>query len=175
MARDFPKPVLKKLYTYYVRPILECASPSWNGSLTAAQANALERVQESVARNILRASWRTPKSLRFCKIEWSSLRWRRDIARLLFIQADNGGKNSPLSDCMFPFSSARSHWSTRKPKQLLLPITSTTSYLNSFFYRSAILWISLPHSVQILKGKKAFRDAGENYWSRYKYRADVNN
>ena len=60
----------------------------------------------------------------------------------------------PLSECLFQYASATSARSRRKPFQLLLPHTRTTRYRESFFYRSALLWNSLPHDIQLLKNSK---------------------
>ena len=57
MARDLPSSVIIKLYLYYLRPSLEYASPCWHGSISSSHAMALERIQASVARCVLRASW----------------------------------------------------------------------------------------------------------------------
>ena len=43
----------------------------------------------------------------------------------------------------------------------------TTRYRESFFYRSALLWNSLPHDIQSLKNSKSFRDALENHYQSY--------
>ena len=59
MARDLPLPVASILYVYYVRPVLEYASPVWHGSLREEEAMSLEQIQ--VARSLLQADWFTPK------------------------------------------------------------------------------------------------------------------
>ena len=63
MARDLPLPVASILYVYYVRPVLEYASPVhvWHGSLREEDAMSLERIQASVARSLFQADWFTPK------------------------------------------------------------------------------------------------------------------
>ena len=38
-----------------------------------------------------------------------------------------------------------------------------------FFYRSALLWTSLPHAIQGLTSKTQFTAALEKEWERYKY------
>ena len=70
----------------------------------------------------------------------------------------------PLSECLFQYASATSCRSRRKPFQLLLPHTRTTRYRESFFYRPALLWNSLPHNIQSLKNSKSFRNALENHY-----------
>ena len=80
----------------------------------------------------------------------------------------------PLSECLFQYASATSARSRRKPFQLLLPHTRTTRYRESFFYRSALLWNSLPHDIQSLKNSKSFRDALENHYQSYKFTTTEN-
>ena len=63
--------------------------------------------------------------------------------------------------------------SSRKPHQLLLPHASTIRFLNFFFYHSALLWNSLPHSIQTITSKPAFRIAVKDHWSTFKYRTDT--
>ena len=52
ISKDLPPDMIKKLYVYYVRPVMEYASPVWHGSITEEEAiaMAMERVQTSVAR-----------------------------------------------------------------------------------------------------------------------------
>ena len=82
MARDLPLPVASILYVYYVRPVLEYASPVWHGSLREEDAMSLERIQASVARSLLQADWFTPKEELFRQLGWPALRWRREITSL---------------------------------------------------------------------------------------------
>ena len=47
--------------------MLEYAAPVWHGSLTKEEALTLERRQASVARQLLKAPWDTPKAeMLFC-------------------------------------------------------------------------------------------------------------
>ena len=75
--------VIKKLYVYYVRPVMEYASPVWHGSITEEEAIAMERVQASVARCVSKSPWSTPKERLFESLDWPSLRWRRDVASMI--------------------------------------------------------------------------------------------
>ena len=161
MARDLPLPVASILYVYYVRPVLEYASPVWHGSLREEDAMSLERIQASVARSLLQADWFTAKEELFRQLGWPALRWRREITSLTMFHKLLHSRPEPLSECLFQYASATSARSRRKPFQLvlLLPHTRTTRYRESFFYRSALLWNSLPHDIQSLKNSKSFRDA----------------
>ena len=174
MSKELPSPVIKKLYTQYVRPSLEYAAPLWHGSFPESDALQLERIQCSVARRLLRAPWSTPKEILLESIEWPSLRWQSEVLSLcLFLKLLNF-RPEPLGDILFPFAKNRSTHSLRKPLQLLLPLAKSTSYVKSFFYRSALLWNSLPHSIQSLTSPPKFRMALENHWHLYQYKTDSN-
>ena len=73
-------------------------------------------------------------------------------------------------NCFFFLSSKTRH--RRKPHQLLLPHASTTRFLNSFFYHSALLWSSLRRSIQTITSKPAFRIAVKDHWPTFKCRTD---
>ena len=65
---------------------------------------------------------------------------------------------SPLNQCIFPFAQSLSSYNlTCKPRQLILPRVHTSRHLRSFFYNSALLWNSLPHSLQPISNHAQFR------------------
>ena len=169
MAKELPADLVSKIYITYVRPTLEYASPVWHGDLSKQQSLALERVQASVARWILKAPWTTPKNVLFEQLQWPSLSWRRSIATTCLLHQLLQNPTDPLKDCLFPFSSTVSSYNFRKPRQLILPTTRTPRYLNSFFYHSALLWNSLPSSIQSLTKPNHFRQALTSHWREQKY------
>ena len=138
MARDLPLSVASILYVYYVRPVLEYASPVWHGSLWEEDAMSLERIQASVARSFLQADWFTPKEELFRQLGWPALRWRREITSLTMFHKLL--RSRPLSECLFQYASDTSARSRRKPFQLLLPHTHTRhtlqriSFIDRLFY-----------------------------------------
>ena len=165
MARDLLLSLVSILYVYCVRPVLEDASPVWHGSLREEDAMSLERIQACVARSFLQADWFTPKEELFRQLGWPALGWRRKITSLTMFHKLLHSRSEPLSDCLFQYASATSARSCRKPFQLLLPHTHAHHTLQRiFFYRSALLWNSLPHDTQSLKNSKSFRDALENHY-----------
>ena len=48
-----PTSDLVAIYTMYIRPVLEYASPVWSSSITNRQSNDIERVQKRICRIIL--------------------------------------------------------------------------------------------------------------------------
>ena len=85
-----PTKIASRLYTRYVRSVVEYASSVWQFQLCSAQATTLERLQLQArwARVILRQygmyPLRTePKATLFAHLQWHSLTWRRHIQCLL--------------------------------------------------------------------------------------------
>ena len=174
MSCDLPLVVAIQLNKLYVPPTMECASAVWHGSLREEDAEALERVQAAVARRLLRADWQTPKSSLFERLDWPALHWRREIASLTLFHQFLQRRPQPLAACLFSFAGSSSNRSRRKPLQLLLPHARSTRLTKSFFYRSALLWNSLPSHIQALKTSNTFREAIEIHWHDYKYTTDKN-
>ena len=148
MARELPADLICRLYVSCVRSVLEYASPVWHGGISRQQAIALERIQGSVARRVLKAPWRTPKQVLLERLKWPSLFWRRSVSTTCLLHTLMHNPTSPLNQCLFPFAQSLSSYNLRKPRQLILPRLRTSRHLHSFFYNSARLWNSLPHSLQ---------------------------
>ena len=137
---------------------MEYASPVWHGSITEDEAIAMERVQASVARCGSKSPWSTPKETLFESLNWPSLRWRRYVASMvLFHKLLTSAATSSFSECIPSFSSSNSVRGTRKPLQLLLNHANMSRYTNSFFYRSSVLWNSLPSNLQAIKNRKPLK------------------
>ena len=170
ICREVNTDISCKIYLSFVRPVLEYACPVWHSDINAEQSLALERVQASVARSILKADWRTPKSALLQRLGWPALRWRRTIISMVFFHRllRTAG---PLSECVrvFPFSSSVSGRAKRKPLQLLLQPIRSSKRLKSFFFNSALLWNSLPSSIQSIERSTAFKSALEKFWVKKKY------
>ena len=153
----------------FLRPKLEYACPVWHGALLERDAIALERVQGAVARSILRAPFYTSKSKLFEQLNWPSLRWRREIFCIGLFHRILHTRPPPLDSCMFPFASTNTTRSLRKPKQLILTRVHTSKYVKSFFFRSALLWNTLPAQLQNITCYHKFKTSIEEHWSAHKY------
>ena len=155
MSQYLTTQVLAKLYCNYIRPTLEYAV--WQGSISSEQALA-----------ILLADWMTPKSILLELLQWPALRWRREISSLVVFHELIITRPTFLSD-LFSFASSKTDRHLRKPFQLLLRTANSARDLKSFFYRSALLWNTLPHDIQSIKKKPIFKCALETHWSEHKY------
>ena len=169
MSRTLPSDVIAKLYLHYVRPVLEYASPLWHSATPATTALAMERIQASIARTVLRADWMTPKDQLLEQLAWPSLRWRRTVASLAMFHKLLHMQHTPLSTCIPPHLSELSSRSRRKPLDVRLPPTRTSRYAKSFFFHCSLLWNSLPSSLQRIKSTTLFQHNLEVYWAQYKY------
>ena len=85
-------------------------------------------------------------------------------------------ENSPTpvaSSCLpAPFASDNSR-SRRRQHQVRLPTTRSTRYTRSFFFHSALLWNTLPNSIQSHSSTSSFQHALEEHWHAYKYLTDT--
>ena len=174
MAKTLQQDLIVQLYTTYVRPCMEYASPVWHSSLSAAEATTLERLQARMARTVLRAPWETPKSTLLTTLDWPSLRFRRAIACMVLfhrlMQLKLQPSDPPVPD-LLPFitissASDRHH---RKPRQIVLPRIRSQAYLRSYFVQAAIAWNSLPSSLQETTSPDAFRHGLEERWNKSKF------
>ena len=134
-------------------------APLWHGSIREEDALQLERIQAAVARCILQAPWRTPKSELLQALDWPSLRWRREIASLCLLHRFLNLQQEPLTNCLPPFASSRNPRSQRKPRQLILPAARTTRHTTSFFFSASVAWNTLPAHIQNLTNAQQFRKA----------------
>ena len=73
-------------------------------------------------------------------------------------------QSMPFPFCLFPFAPSLSSYNLRKPRQLILPRLRTSRHLHFFFYNSARLWNSLPHSLQSIPDHAQFRKALSHHW-----------
>ena len=158
-----------KLFLCYVRPTLEYASPLWHGTISEDDALAMERIQAAVARRILRAPWHTPKSYLLAQLNWPALRWRREIASLCLLHQLLNNRPEPLSAFLFPFVSSRTSHIQRKPRQLILGPARTTQYSHSFFFRTSVVWNTLPSSIQTQTDARTFKSKIIEHFSSEKF------
>ena len=175
LANELPVSTACTLYLSFVRPVCEYASPLWHGSLREEDANAMERVQAGVARRLLKAPWDTPKPHLLKALNWSSLRWRREVASMVLFQSVIHTRPNPLSTLLFPFSKdVHPARNLRKLYQLVIGKATTTRLQSSFFYRSSVQWNTLPKFLQEPSTSQRFKQLLETHWSRYQFNTSKN-
>ena len=151
---------------------MEYTSLVWHATIREEEASALERIQASVARAILRAPWRTPKSHLLEQLDWPSLRWYRTA--LVFLHKLVYSVSSPCADSLMPFSASKSERALCKPYQILLSRPNKSCYRKTFFFYGAALWNTLPDNIQSQKSRKQFKKAVKIYLKSYKYVTNKN-
>ena len=138
---------VRHMFMTVVRPILEYASPVWD-SCTKADALALERLQLSVARAIVKRGRRVASNSAVLEmIGWPTLAWRRRRLKLVLLWKLMHGHGPPALRAQLPTSvSARAKQSLRRDT-LAMPLCRTQRRLQSFLPSTVALWNSLPSSV----------------------------
>ena len=169
MSHHLRGPLIAHLYLAYVRPTMEYASPLWHGSIRDEDALQLERIQAAVARRILHAPWDTPKRQLLEELNWPSLRWRREIASLCLLHQLLQERPDPLSDTLPQYASTCNTRSPRKPKELILANARTTRYSKSFFFRTSVVWNTLPGHLQQLTSPHQFKLAIREHFHAHKF------
>ena len=136
--------VTNRLYTGYVRPTIEYASPLWQFQLSASQAAVLERLQARLARVVLRQygvfpSATEPKPSLFAHLQWPSLAWRRHIQCLRELHHLVHHQTTALMELGYSLST-----SARRPLQLVPPARANSYSRATFLFVTAATWNSLP-------------------------------
>ena len=117
-----------------------------------------------VARPILKASWKTPKTVLLRSLQWSSLRWRREITSMTHCHDLLCTRPPHLAQSLFLSLVAKDSledwcylWLSRHAIRILS------------FYRSAMIWNTLPTALQLIESKSAFKKALELHWAEFQY------
>ena len=170
MSRFLSPKVIETLYLYYVRPMLEYASPLWAAAITQEDSLMLERLQASVARSILRADWRTPKTTLFKTLDWPSLKFRREVQCVKLFRHLVCLKSDLLVSCLPEvFRKSPEGYNFRKSHVIPLPYAKSKQMSKSFFLHAVVLWNSLPKSVASAPSTSAFDHALMAHWSTHKH------
>ena len=118
---------LSKFYMTFVRPRLEYASAVWGSSCTSSDALYFERVQNSIARTIVRSSNSTEdvpvrSSAALKHLGWPTLAWRRRLSCLRFLWQLLHGEGPPqLSRSLPRTANARWDYQLRRAESLEFP------------------------------------------------------
>ena len=124
----------------------------------------------SVARSILRAPWRTPKSSLLEELGWVVLSWRRMVASVCPLHKFVYDWSTNEDETLKRFSQRRS----RKPWQIILNHSRTRRYDKSFFFYTSVLWNTLLNEIQAIKNPISFMNCIIDHFWRHKYVTDKN-
>ena len=98
-----------------------------------------------------------------------SLRWRREIASLCLLHQLLQERPDPLSDTLPQYASTCNVRSPRKPKELILANARTTRFTKSFFFRTSVVWNTLPGHLQQLTSPHQFKLAIREHFHAHKF------
>ena len=110
----------------------------WHVSIKADDAQSLERIQASVARMILKADWRTPRSNLLRQLDRPARRWRREIANLVFILRNSPDLSTALVRTSLPVCISEDNPADAEA----LPAFARTS---KFYQRSEVFFLLDAH------------------------------
>ena len=169
MTKRITPAVASRLYTGYVRPVVEYASSLWQFQLSSAQATNLERLQARVARVILRQygvypPQTEPKASLFAHLQWPSLAWRRHIQCLLELHHLINSQMTTLEDLGYSVSN-----SARRPQHLLPPARASTHTRTTFLFVTTATWNSLPAAIRTVSSPKCFTALVRTHFSITRY------
>ena len=112
---------------------------------------------------------KTPKRQLLEELNWPSLRWRREIASLCLLHQLLQERPDPLSGTLPQYASTSNTRSPRKPKELILANARTTRYSKSFFFRTSVVWNTLPGHLQQLTSPHQFKLAIREHFHARKF------
>ena len=161
----------KRLYLGLVRPVLAYAGPWWD-SCTKADCSAVQRVQLSVARAILRCSRHSASNVDVLSIiGWPTLAWRRRRFKLLLLWhlLHGGGPPSLQEELHHQTAAARSSYSLRNQLVIAFPRCNSSHRRHAFLPSVIAVWNSLPSTVSSSATPSSFLRALDNHFCADKH------
>lgn len=149
---------LDKMYTSYIRPLLEYSSVVWD-NCTLADKQKLESIQVEAARIVTGAT-------KLCKIEnlyaetgWETLQTRRDYQKLIMLYKMVNKLVPPfLSDIVPARVGDTTNYPLRNSENFQLPRTRTRIYKDSFLPSTLHAWNNLDIAVRNAPSLSAFKN-----------------
>ena len=147
-ARDFVSTdVLKMIYNALIQPHFDYCDAVW-GNLSSGLAARSQRLQNRAARIITAQGYDVRSAHILNELNWDVLATRRD-KRLSLLMYDAINHNVPeyISELFPPMSTSNPYKTRLRESSLKIDIThipKTDHYKNSFSYRGATHWNSLP-------------------------------
>ena len=134
-------------------------------------AMALERIQLSIARAVLKLSRHDHSNISVLEaIGWPSLAWRRRRFKLLLLwDLLHGGGPPLLHEQVPPTVSSRSPYPLRNSLSISLPTCHSSRYSKSFLVSAISLYNSLPQSVSSCSSKHSFAQALNHHFASDKF------
>ena len=158
------------MFVSFIRSSLEYAAPVWD-ACHIRDAMALERIQLSIARAVLKLSRHDHSNISVLEaIGWPSLAWRRRRFKLLLLwDLLHGGGPPLLHEQVPPTVSSRSPYPLRNSLSISLPTCHSSRYSKSFLVSAISLYNSLPQSVSSCSSKHSFAQALNHHFASDKF------
>ena len=153
--RSAPQSAKETAYKTFVRPIVEYAAVTW-APFTDTKTSKIEMVQRRAARFVSNDYRRTSSVTEMIStLGWDTLQKRRDLARLsMMYRILLHLVDIPVEPYLTPSTSM-----TRGHDSRFFQIrTSNTTYQQSFFPRTVILWNQLPQTAVSQTTLEAFQN-----------------
>ena len=148
---------LSKLYTVFIRPVLEYASEVWS-NCSECDSNRLERVQLQAARIVTGLPIYASKAALYFETGWEPLESRRK--RKCLCQMYNIVNNkSPgyLQSLMPPTVANTIGYDLRNSANITVPYTRLNIYQKSFFPATIKLWNELEEGIKVSPNLSIFK------------------
>ena len=150
-----PQAAKETAYKTFIRPIVEYAATTW-APFTDTETSKIEMVQRRAARFVSNDYRRTSSVTEIIStLGWYTLQKRRDLARLsMMYPIVHHLVDIPVEPYLTPSTSM-----TRGHDSRFFQIrTSNTTYQQSFFPRTVILWNQLPQTAVSQTMLEAFQN-----------------
>ena len=149
---------LAKLYTTYIRPLLEYGCSVWN-SCSIAEEEKLESIQRKAIRIVTGAKKGTSHARLYDEVGWPTLKERRTYQNLKLLYKMIHGEAPPgLIDILPENRAARNPYNVRASQELDPPKASTEAYAKSFIPETCRKWNNLPEEVRTTDSFDIFKD-----------------
>lgn len=161
---------LARLFSVYVRPLLEYASVLWSPH-HSGRITQIERVQRKFTKSILRNS-NLSYSQRLSLLKLPTLADRRAIIDLCILHSVIYGKITipAIESSIIRQASFRTRGNSMRLRMLIRAKSDTVKY--SWLHRTIRFWNQLPEEVVIVRSRFAFKQRLQNidfsnFWGRF--------
>ena len=143
-----PFETLLCIYNALVQPHFDYCSVVW-GNCNNSLSIELQKLQNRAARILTFSSYDANVDDLFVRLGWQKLNLQRELKTVTMVYKSLNGLTPDYLKSMFTDRSATSTYSLRNCEgKLALPLPRTNFLKNSCSYSGAVLWNSLPTSLQ---------------------------
>ena len=158
-----PNETLILLFNAVVKPHFDYCDIVW-GNCSNTLASKLQKLQNRAARILTYSSYDTPTDTVLKKLGWSKLHRQRDyhLADMVF-KSINGLAPTYLQEKCIDRKEICKYSIRDSSNKLSLPLPRTNYLKNSYSYKGAVLWNSLPSDTRAKTSINDFRTSCKKY------------